>query len=179
MNVHGKACPTIQKCNISAKKCGLLVSGHSKSKLEECTMSGCGGQACRAMEHAKVQMIRWASTLPCDLLLCFCVSMYVRTYGRIDASFYFAFIHECKLSPRLHVVNNVRSDEPSCVCRCVMEKNEEECIVGMGASNIDLHACCLNSSQGPAVDLSQTAKLYMSQGSVLDCVGELCCLPDK
>ena len=57
-----------------------------------------------------------------------------------------------------------------------MEQNEEECIVGMGASEIELDDCCLNSSQGPAIDLSQTAKLNMSQGSVLDCVGKLCCL---
>ena len=65
----------------------------------------------------------------------------------------------------------------ACIYRCTLGKNEEECIVGMGSSNISLHKCCMQSSMGPAIDMSQSARLHMSQSTVQDCVGKLSCRP--
>ena len=48
----------------------------------------------------------------------------------------------------------------------------EECIVGMSSSSITLNNCCLQSSEGPAVDMTGTSELQMSHGSVQDCVGK-------
>ena len=62
INVLERACPTLQACKVTAKRCGVLVAGHSNSKLEDCTISGCGAQACRAMEHASVRMARCVSS---------------------------------------------------------------------------------------------------------------------
>lgn len=58
--------------------------------------------------------------------------------------------------------------------RCVLGKHEEECIVGMGTSNVDLTDCHMHGSQGPAVDISGKARLSMSRGSIKECVGKLC-----
>lgn len=55
--------------------------------------------------------------------------------------------------------------------RCVLGKHEEECIVGMGTSNVDLTDCHMHGSQGPAVDISGKARLSMSRGSIKECVG--------
>lgn len=59
------------------------------------------------------------------------------------------------------------------VDRCLLDKHEEECIVGMDNSLVDLADCHMHSSQGPAVDLSGKARLKMSQGSIKECVGEM------
>ena len=56
----GKARPTLQQCNISGKKCGLLVFGASKSKLDRCSISECGQQACKAMDSGSVHMTRYS-----------------------------------------------------------------------------------------------------------------------
>ena len=60
-----------------------------------------------------------------------------------------------------------------CDGRCSLEKHEEECIVGMDTSNINLSDCSMHSSQGPAVDMSGASKLCMNQGSITQCVGKV------
>ena len=59
--------------------------------------------------------------------------------------------------------------------RCSLEKQEEECIVGMDTSNVKLSDCCMHSSQGPSVDMSGASKLYMNRGSIKQCVGKCDC----
>ena len=62
-----------------------------------------------------------------------------------------------------------------CEHRCSLEKQEEECIVGMDSSSLNLSDCCMHSSQGPAVDMSGASKLCMNQGKVEQCVGKCDC----
>ncbi|DBB01102.1 hypothetical protein WJX77_003106 [Trebouxia sp. C0004] len=54
---------------------------------------------------------------------------------------------------------------------CQLKKNLEECIVGMSSSSITLNNCCLQSSEGPAIDMTGTSVLHMCNGSVQDCIG--------
>ncbi len=61
---------------------------------------------------------------------------------------------------------------PNLCCRCQLKKNLEECIVGMSSSSITLNNCCLQSSEGPAIDMTGTSVLRMSCGTVQDCVGK-------
>ena len=62
-----------------------------------------------------------------------------------------------------------------CEHRCSLERQEEECIVGMDTSNINLSDCCMHSSQGPAVDMSGGSKLCIIRGSINQCVGNFEC----
>ena len=68
-----------------------------------------------------------------------------------------------------------------CVCcehRCSLEKQEEECVVGMDTSIINLSDCCMHGSQGPAVDMSGGSRLCICRGSIEQCVGNAdCCCP--
>jgi len=42
----------------------------------------------------------------------------------------------------------------------------------MSSSSITLNNCCLQSSEGVAIDMTGTSVLRMSYGSVQDCVGK-------
>ena len=59
-----------------------------------------------------------------------------------------------------------------CEHRCSLEKQEEECIVGMDSSSLNLSDCCMQSSQGPAVDMSGASKLSINRGNIEQCVGK-------
>lgn len=57
-------------------------------------------------------------------------------------------------------------------CSCLLENNKEECIVGMGNSTVNLVNCNMQSSGGPAIDMTGTSVLHVNQGSIQDCVGK-------
>lgn len=176
IQVSGSACPTLQRCNFSGKKCGLLASGSTKTKLERCSISGCGRQACKAMDHASVQMIRyWFAFCLCSLCLHCSPCLHMYNAPCVSCICLVASQHADPIRIRAGPISHGSLVLFTCNHRCSLEKHEEECIVGTDTSNIDLTDCSMYSSQGPAVDMSGTSKLRISRGGIKECAGGLSC----
>lgn len=52
----GKARLTLQACSITGKGCGVKLWGNAAATLVRCTLQGCGAQAVRAVESARIEL---------------------------------------------------------------------------------------------------------------------------
>eukprot|EP00887_Chlorella_sp_A99_P007902 scaffold12.g7902.t1 len=58
LNIGGAARPTLRRCTLTGKKCGMRVFGSARGRLDECTVEKCGEQGVKVMEEAAPRLVR-------------------------------------------------------------------------------------------------------------------------